>query len=234
MNQKNIGSTKEILLILCNSVKNVLSKASNREITFSPLVQKIKKTCLKPDIGCFTIFEGGISGLLVMNFSAEASLELYKTYMLNMGIPENELSILHTSDDVANSLGELMNQTMGGFKTDLKNELGVSIKLNQPKMLTINKNIIISIDTKIEDPQYRKVSFETENHHPFYIELGIERTEFEELFPFKRQKQENIEEIIINERKKQNISGKDMYGKKTDTHGSNEKADDEFIKKMGL
>ncbi len=226
MNQDNIQSTREILLILCNSVRNVLSKASNRNITFSPLVQKIKQTCLKPDIGCFTIFEGGISGLLVINFSAEASLELYRTYMLNMGMPENELSILHTSDDVANSLGELMNQATGRFKNELNHEFGVSIKLNQPKMLTINKDIIISIDTRIEDPRYRKVCFETENHHPFYLELGIEQTEFEELFPFKKQKQEDIEEIMFHARKKQD--------KIICNENGCEKVDDRFMKKMGL
>ena len=232
-----IKSTKEILLILCKSIKNVLKTASNREITFSPLIQKIKRTCLKPDIGCFTIFEGGISGLLIMNFSAEASLEIYRSYMLNMGMPENELSILHTSDDVANSLGELMNQATGRFKTDLKNELSVSIKLSQPKMLTMNKDIIISIDTKIEDPECRRVSFETQDHHPFYIELGIEKTEFEELFPFKKKKQENIEDIILHAREKQNKSGAETnVGHLEDD--SNEidsgKADDEFMKKMGL
>ncbi len=237
MSETRIKSTNEILLILCNSVKNVLKEALNRKITFSPLVQKIKRTCLKPDIGCFTIFEGGISGLLIMNFSAEASLELYRSYLLNMGMPEEELSILHFSDDVANSLGELMNQATGRFKTDLKRELAVSIKLNQPKMLTINKDIIISIDTKIDDPQYRRVSFETEDHHPFYLELGIEKTEFEELFPPERQEKEDIEDIMLHAMKKhgcKSSSNKNPCGKgKTSTDGS-EKADDEFMKKMGL
>jgi len=236
-NEIKIKSTREILLILCKSVKNVLQTALNREITFSPLVQKIKRTCLKPDIGCFTIFEGGISGLLVMNFSAEASLEIYRSYMLNMGMPEKELSILHTSDDVANSLGELMNQTTGRFKTDLRHELSVSIKLNQPKMLTINKDIIISIDTKIEDPQYRRVSFETQDHHPFYIELGIEKTEFEELFPFKKQKQEDIEDIMLHAREEQDTDtpGNANTCQKIDSKNTDSgQADDEFMKKMGL
>ncbi len=234
---KSIKSTREILLILCKAIKNVMRKASNREISFSPIVQKIKKTCLKPDIGCFTIFEGGISGLLIMNFSAEASLEIYRSYMLNMGMPGDELSILHTSDDVANSLGELMNQATGKFKTDLKNELFISIKLSQPKMLTINKDIIISIDTQIEDPQYRRVSFETENHHPFYVELGIEKTEFEELFPFEKQKQENIEDIMLHAREKQNRNAKadDNTCCMDDSNVADSgKADDDFMKKMGL
>ncbi len=221
-------STEEILLILCKAVQKVLSKASAQGILFSPFVQKINKTCLKPDIGCFTIFEGGLSGLLVMNFSKEAALDIYRSYMSNMGIPEDELSILHTSDDVANVLGELMNQTMGHFQTDLRHELHVTIKQNQPKMLVVSKDISISIDAQIEDPQYRRVSFETEKHKPFFLELGIEKTQFELLFPYEKEEDEDVDEIFL--KAKQEQLRKDSAEDKTD----NGDADDEFIKKMGL
>lgn len=196
-------STEEILLILCKAVQKVLKKASAQEILFSPFVQKINKTCLKPDIGCFTIFEGGLSGLLIMNFSKDAALDIYRNYMIHMGIPEDELSILHTSDDVANVLGELMNQTMGHFQTDLRNELHVTVKQNQPKMLVVSKDISISIDAQIEDPQYRRVSFETERHKPFFLELGIEKTEFELLFPYEKEVDEDIDEIFLKAKQEQ-------------------------------
>lgn len=202
MTDKVIQSTDDILIILCKSVQKVLTQASGHNISFSPIVQKIHKTCLKPDIGCFTIFEGGLSGLLIMNFTSEAAMDIYTNYMVNMGMPREELSILHTSDDVANILGELMSQAMGHFQTDLRKELQVSIKQNVPKMLVINKDLAISIDKKIDSPQYRRVSFETENHRPFFLELGIEKTEFEALFPFEREKEENIEEILLKAQEK--------------------------------
>ncbi|MBI9090359.1 MAG: DUF3334 family protein [Desulfobacterium sp.] len=219
-------STEEILLILCKAVQKVLKKASDQEILFSPFVQTINKTCLKPDIGCFTIFEGGLSGLLIMNFSKEAALDIYRSYMSHMGIPEDELSILHTSDDVANVLGELMNQTMGHFQTDLRHELHVTVKQNQPKMLVVSKDI--SIAAQIEDPQYRRVSFETEQHKPFFLELALEKTEFELLFPYEKEKDEDVDEIFL--KAKQEQQKKDSADKKTGTG----EADDEFIKKMGL
>ncbi|MEA2061433.1 MAG: DUF3334 family protein [Thermodesulfobacteriota bacterium] len=227
MPNEKTDSTNEILLILCKTVQRILTKASAREIRFSPLVQKINRTCLKPDIGCFTVFDGGVSGLLIMNFSAEAALDIYRSYMLNMGMPEEELSILHTSDDVANVLGELMNQTMGHFQTDLRHELHVSINQNQPKMLVINKDIHISIDTQIDNPQYRRVSFETENHRPFYLELGIEETIFEPLFPFEKEKHEDIEEILTQAREKQERE-------KNSQTSTDEEADDDFMNKLGL
>lgn len=194
--EKSIKSTDDILIILCKAVQRVLQKASGQEIFFSPIIQRIQKTCLKPDIGCFTIFQGGLSGLLIMNFSAEAALDVYRSYMIHMGMPEDELSILHTSDDVANVLGELMNQAMGHFQTDLKKALHVNIDQSQPKMLVINKELSISIDTQIDDPQFRRVSFETERHRPFYLELGIEKTIFETLIPFEQEEEEDIELIF--------------------------------------
>lgn len=221
---KSTKSTDDILLILCKTVQKVLQKASAQEISFSPFVQKIKRTCLKPDIGCFTIFEGGISGLLVMNFSKKAALDIYRSYMIHMGMPEDELSILHTSDDVANVLGELMNQVMGHFQTELRKELHVTIKQNQPKMLVISKDISISIDTQIDDPQYRRVSFETEKHRPFFLELGIEDTEFELLFPYEKEEEEDVEEIFMEAKRRHQEEEKSTKGE----------VDEAFIKKMGL
>ncbi len=232
MADKKIHTTDDILLILCKSVEKVLTKASAKPITFSPIVQKIARTCLKPDIGCFTVFEGGLSGLLIMNFTAEAAMELYRSYMTNMGIPQEELSILHTSDDVANVLGELMSQAMGHFQTDLRQELQVSIKQNQPKMLVINKDIAISVDTKIDTPQYRRVSFETENRKPFFLELGIENTEFETLYPFEKEKEENIEDILLAA---QNAKNREKPPVKAPADNKDqERVDDDFMKEMGL
>ncbi len=204
MTEKMIQSTDDILLILCKSVQKVLTKASGQEISFSHMVQKIKKTCLKPDIGCFTIFEGGLSGIFIMNFTSEAAMELYRSYMINMGMPKDELSNFYTSDDVANILGELMSQAMGHFQVDLRKELRVSIKRNVPKMLLINKDLAISIDTKIDSSQNRRVSFETENLSPFFLELGIEHTEFEAMFPFEREEvqEEDIDDIIFQAQEK--------------------------------
>ena len=68
-------STEDILYKLCNSVTGVLTEATHHEINYSPMVQRIGKTCLRPDIGCFVLFDGAFSGLVVINFTAAAALE---------------------------------------------------------------------------------------------------------------------------------------------------------------
>ena len=72
-------TTEDVLLSLCNSVTSVLSAATQTQVRFSGMVQRISKTCLKPDIGCFVLFDGGFSGLVVINFSAAAAMELYQS-----------------------------------------------------------------------------------------------------------------------------------------------------------
>ena len=177
-------NTDDILLVLCDSIKSVLSTATNHPINYSAMVQKINKTCLKPDLGCFVLFDGGFSGLVIINFTAQAALEIYQDYMLHMGIPKNELSQSHTSEDVSNVMGELMNQMVGDFTSVIGHKLQTSITQNQPKMLTINKQVLLSIDTNLDRPQARRVTFTTEKKNIFYMELAMDKTEFIKLATF--------------------------------------------------
>ena len=50
-----VYGTEDILTSLCNSVTRVLSVATQTQIHYSGMVQRISKTCLKPDIGCFCV-----------------------------------------------------------------------------------------------------------------------------------------------------------------------------------
>lgn len=192
-------TTDDILLVLCNSVKSVLTTASDHPISYSAMVQKINKTCLKPDIGCFVLFDGGFSGLVIINFSAEAALEIYTNYMLHMGIPKNELATSHTADDVSDVMGELMNQIIGDFTGVVGHELHTSITQNQPKMLTINKQVMLSIDTNLDRPQARRVTFMTEKNNIFYLELAMDKTEFIKLPNFEEREAFDADSIIEQE-----------------------------------
>ncbi len=179
-------TTDDILLKLCQSLSEVMSKATETTVSYSAMVQKINKTSLKPDIGCFVLFDGGFTGLVVTNFTSQAAMELYQEYMLRMGIPQDELALHHTSDEVANILGELMNQVVGDFTSKIGRELKVSITQNQPKMLALNKQILLSVDTNLDRPQARRVSFSTEKNNIFYLELAMDKTEFIQLEEFEQ------------------------------------------------
>ncbi len=196
MAKTKIVSTDDILLMLCRSVTSVLNSATGVDIHYSAMVQKINKTCLKPDIGCFVLFDGGFSGLIVINFTAAAALEIYQTYLTSMGIPGEELANQHTADEVGNVLGELMNQIVGDFTGKVGRELLTSITQNQPKMLTINKEVMLSVNTNLDRPQARRVTFRTAQNTIFYLEMAVDKTEFIELHAFEREGELNPDRII--------------------------------------
>jgi CheY-specific phosphatase CheX len=182
--ERVVYGTEDLLTSLCNSVTRVLNVAMQSKINYSAMVQRITKIGLKPDIGCFVLFDGGFSGLVVLNFHAETAMEIYERYMLHMGMPKSELAGSHTSDEVSNILGELMNQIVGDFTGKVRRELQTNITQNQPKMLVLNKQVMLSVDTPLDRPEMRRVSFFTEKNNIFYLELAIDRTEFIKLHEF--------------------------------------------------
>src|SRR5690606_26411506 len=182
-----VYGTEDILRSLCNSVTKVLTVATQSQIHYSGMVQRIARTCLKPDIGCFVLFDGGFSGLVVINFSAPAAMELYEQYMLNMGMSKAELASSYTSDEVGNVMGELMNQIVGDFTGKVARELQTHITQNQPKMLALNKQVMLSVDTNLDKPEARRVTFYTGRNNIFYLELAMDRTEFIRLHDFESQ-----------------------------------------------
>ena len=191
-----VYGTEDILMSLCNSVTKVLNVATLGQIHYSGMVQRISKTCLKPDIGCFVLFDGGFSGLVVINFSSHAAMELYESYMVNMGMSKDDLATSHTSDEVANVMGELMNQVLGDFTSKVRRELQTQITQNQPKMLVLNKQVVLSVDANLDKPESRRVTFYTGRNHIFYLELAIDRTEFIKLYDFEPQAEQAPDEVM--------------------------------------
>ncbi len=201
-----VVSSDDILLKLCHSVSHVLSSTTASHISHAAMVQSITRTCLKPDLGCFSIFDGGFSGLVVINFSAPAAIEIYRSYMKQMGMPEAELAFSHTSDEVGDVMGELMNQILGDFINKVNKQLQTSIHQSQPKMLTINKELTISIDTNLDEAVARRVSFRTQNNHIFYLEFAMDKTEFIKLDEFDAEDEYDPDDLLAEHGNKSETS----------------------------
>ena len=191
-----VYGTEDLLTCLCNSVVDVLVAATHSRVHYSAMVQRITKTSLKPDIGCFVLFDGGFAGLVVLNFSAQTAMELYESYMLNMNMPKDGLAIAHTSDEVNNVMGELMNQIIGDFTGKVRRELHTHITQSQPKMLVLNKQVNLSVDTHLDHPEARRVTFYTGRDNIFYLELATDRTEFIKLYDFDAQQAPDPDELL--------------------------------------
>ncbi|MDA8521907.1 DUF3334 family protein [Acidovorax sp. NCPPB 4044] len=220
--------TEDLLISLCNSVTRVLSVATQTQLHYSGMVQRISKTCLRPDIGCFVLFDGGFSGLVIINLSKEAAMEIYQTYLLSMGMSEGDLATSYTSDEVANVMGELMNQVVGDFTGKVRRELQTHITQNQPKMLVLNKQVMLSVDANLDQPESRRVTFYTAKNHIFYLELAIDRTEFVKLYDFEPQEAPDPDALLAQ-------AGKDGADAPAPAAGSNTDSDtDDLLKSLGM
>ena len=157
----------DILLSLCDSVCNVLTTATNDKITYTPMIQKINNTTLRPDIGTFVLFTGTFSGL-----------------------PDSDLATNYTSEEVSNTLGELMNQMVGNFTAKISTELNGRIHQSQPKMLSLPHQVEININMTLDHPEISRITFFTAGGNVFYLELAMDHTEFKlarDLEPQERQ-----------------------------------------------
>jgi len=223
---KIVYGTEDLLTSLCNSVTRVLGIATQSKVHYSAMVQRITKVGLKPDIGCFVLFDGGFTGLVVLNFAADTAMELYERYMLHMGMPKSELAGSHTSDEVSNILGELMNQIVGDFTGKVRRELQTNITQNQPKMLVLTKQVMLSVDTPLDRPEMRRVSFYTEKGNIFYLELAIDRTEFIRLHDFDSSEVSDVDALMDQER--------DNIGGDSGAPAASAEDNDDLLKSLGM
>ncbi len=164
--------------IFCEVTKELLENVTRKDVNYAKTIQKIPLVHLRPDIGCFVLFSGDYSGLMIMNFSAEAAMSIYRNQMVNMGLPEDELAIEYTADEVVDSVGELINQIIGSVRRRVEIQYDLVSSNTQPKAIALTTSIVLSIDTpEVDKDLCRKLSFKIEGH-PFHIELSMEKTEF--------------------------------------------------------
>ena len=168
----------DIMLYLCDAVSSVLTRATGHHVQHTPMIQKIHETSLRPDIGTFVLFTGSFSGMVVINFPREAAMEIYRSYMTQMMIPEEEITSNYASDEVAGTLGELMNQILGDFTRGMSQTLHSRIQQSQPKMLSLPHEVRISISMALDRPCVSRVTFVTEENNVFYVEFAMDDTTF--------------------------------------------------------
>ena len=172
---QSIGAIDAVANIAYKAVKGVLGTNTKKVIKSSATMQKVSKVSIRPEIGCFVQITGDYNGLVVMNFSAEAAMLLYRNYMLSMGMPEEELAKDYTNSEVPDSLGEMVNQIMGKITKLTEDAYDLTANCGQPKALALNSAIILTIDMAYSEN--RRISFSIDNEK-FYLELAMETADF--------------------------------------------------------
>lgn len=172
------NSVDDLGRMICKATKEVLEAATGQEVTYSKTIQQVPSVHLKPDVGSFVEFSGDYTGLMITNLSARAALEIYRCQMLHMGLPEEDLATEHTSDEVVDSIGELINQMIGKSRLLVEQKYGLSAYNSQPKAIALTESVTLSIARHKELAyQLRRLSFKI-NGAPFQVELQMENVDF--------------------------------------------------------
>nr|WP_319394999.1 DUF3334 family protein [uncultured Desulfobacter sp.] len=175
MEISNNQSIDSIAKLFLETTQAMLEQSTGKEINYANTIQKITRVCMMPDLTCFVQFYGDYMGLVIFNFSDEAAFEIYRHYMINMGMPEDELAASISDPEVADTIGEITNQLMGQLIKSVEEAYDLNACYGQPKALTISSAISLSInDTYTEN---RRLSFKI-NNNIFRIELAMENSEF--------------------------------------------------------
>jgi CheY-specific phosphatase CheX len=172
---KPIVSIDVISEILLETAQYTLETATTQKVTYSTTIQKTPKVSMKPDLTCFVQFNGDYNGLVVINFSDDAAFEIYKSYMIAMGMPEEEIATTISSPEVTDTIGEITNQVMGQLTKEVDEKYNLNAEFGQPKALTLNSSITLSIGS--DYVENRRLSFKIGNYS-FRIEIAMEHTEF--------------------------------------------------------
>ena len=161
--------------IFSQATKKTLDKSTKKIIKYSKTILAIPKVSLKPKIGCFVLFNGDYNGLVIMNFTSAAAMDLYTSYMISMGLPESELAKDYTSNEVVDTMGEMTNQIMGRSMRMVESKYDLSSCFGQPKSLALTSAITLTPDLDYQDN--RRISFSI-GTNKFYMELALEKVKF--------------------------------------------------------
>jgi hypothetical protein len=114
---------------------------------------------------------------------------------------------------------------VGDFTGKVRRELQTNITQNQPKMLVLNKQVMLSVDTQLDQPESRRVTFYTGKNNIFYLELAIDRTEFIKLHDFEVNEALTPDEVIAEAER--NVSQHALEAQDTSEQ-------DELLKSLGM
>ncbi len=171
----NKTSSSAIARLFAQIIQDLLQKTTGKKFHISNTIMQIPGIKLSGDIASFVTFYGDYNGLMVFNFEGPAALEVVREMLQGMGLGEEDLPRLHTSDEVRNNIGELTNQAIGKVRSVIQQKYDIAAKANIPAVVPITVPLELTMETKGNaEMESLRVVFTTETNNRFYMELAIE------------------------------------------------------------
>jgi CheY-specific phosphatase CheX len=161
------------------AVQEVLKSSCKLDVVAGKTVQFLSTIQISEDIGAFVCFNGNYSGLMVLNFEGAAALEIVKSLMLSMGMPDDEIPAHYMTDDVRSSIGEFVNHIIGNARAKIQKEYDLSANATIPAVIPIATPIGLFFKSAItEGHDCIRLVFRTPENNRFHLELTMESSRF--------------------------------------------------------
>lgn len=176
------SSVIEFSTFFSKATQDTIKTATGLEINVSNTYQRIQHIMIAGDIGSFVSFKGDYNGILIMNFSGDAAIEIVSAYLKTMEMPDKDIPKDHTSEDVRNNIGEIVNQIIGRCRQLIQQRYDLSAKANIPAVVPITTPIGLTLESALtEGQECVRVSMSTPSSNRFYIELSMEPSQLVEI-----------------------------------------------------
>jgi len=168
-------STIEFVRIFSSSIRDLIQSSTSKKILVSKTAMQVGGIQISGDVGAFVAFKGDYSGIMVLNFEADAALEIVSDTLIMMGFPEDEVPKHHGSDEVRSNIGEIVNQAIGKCRSQVQEKFDLTARANIPAVVPITVPIALTMVAKEPaEMECVRVSFTTVKRNKFYMELALE------------------------------------------------------------
>lgn len=169
------SSLIEISTYFVKATQEIIETSTGLKISVSNTFQGISNVKIAGEIGSFISFKGDYNGILIMNFSGNAALEIVRANLKKMGLPDSDIPTHFTSDDVRNNIGEIVNQITGKSRRLIQQRYDLASSANIPAVVPITSPIGLLLETAhTEKQECIRACLSTPSSNRFYIELSME------------------------------------------------------------
>ena len=172
------SSVIEVSTFFSKATQKSITTAAGLQINGSHYYQRIAHIMIAGYIGSFVSFKGDYNVIFIMNFSGDAAVEIVSAYLKTMGMPEKDIPKDHTSEDIRNNIGEIVNQIIGKCRQLIQKRYDLSSKANIPAVVPVTTPIGLTFESAhTECQECVRISMSTPSSKRFYIELSMESSQ---------------------------------------------------------
>jgi len=145
--------------------------------TVSPTFYVINSAQTRHRVSSLLDFTGGINGFAIINYPAESALEAVGAFLQGMGMGSDDCP-KNISEEAVNTVGEICNQVLGGFRRNLEARYNLLATSGTPISMLVNTQLSMSPVDADTNFHFIRTQITTPKKQPIYVEFCIEEGVF--------------------------------------------------------